>query len=68
MWALCVRILFWLNGCKNLLSNVAVDCAWQVQESQVSMGTLSFEMFWKLSTGPELDFLSPTRILLKIHT
>lgn len=67
MWVLCVMILCWLNGCNNLLSNITIDFVWQAQGFQVSMGTLSFEMFWKVSAGPKLDFLAPTRILPKIH-
>ena len=60
-------ILFWLNGCKNLLSNITVDFVWQARGFQVSTGTLSFGMFSKASTGPELDFLAPTRMLPKIQ-
>ena len=67
MRVLCVMILFQLNGCKNLLSNITIDFVWQAQGFQDSMGTLSFGMFWKVSTGPETDFLAHTRMLPKIH-
>jgi len=36
-----------LNGCNNLLSNITIDFVWQAQGFQVSLGMLSFEMFWK---------------------